>query len=411
MKELCIKASAFFSVFVLLFLLFMPGKSSVECLNSQEQVLFNGGNDFFADFFNVQRYISENNPYFNEINGQSEKPYLPICYIIMKPFNSLCDFANMTLQECWESPRAVFSAIIFMVLSLFFFFDSFFRLNKNEEWKFYNSLLFLFSSVFLFTIERGNLIILTVACINYYLAFYESKNVWRQKFALFCLCLGAVMKVYPVVFGLLLLKDKRYKDIVICICCGVALTFIPFLFFEHGLNNIPRLLDNIRVNSIVYGNSILYQIGIRPLSIAFAERVGMIDQVNLYFVTSMRVLTWILSIATLFLAFVVKQKWMQVALLTMFVILFPTNSFFYSGMYLMPFIMLFINKGTIPSKSDYIIILLLCLIFNPIQIVVNKTSVSPFIASFSCVLLWLFLIFSAGKAFWDDQKSMSPNYV
>lgn len=395
MSKLNNKISIIFAILVTIFLCLSIGHSPIGALNHQDEVIFRSGNDFMADFFNLQRYIAERDPFFSEINGQSEHAYLPIAYLMLMPFNNLCDYAHMSLQDCWDSHISVFSAVLFLLLSLFFFFDSLYRLNRKKEWRTFNTFLLLFSSIFLFTIERGNLIILTVAGINYFLVFYDSESKWLQRLGLFCLCFAAALKIYPVLFGVLLLVEKRYKDIALCVLCGLILTFVPFLFFKHGLSNVPRLLENVRVSSEVYGAVTKYQFGIRPIVIVLTRKFGLSDSASSVFMVSSRIFTWLLALVSIVLSYVEKRKWLQVALLSLTIVLLPTNSFFYTGMYLIPFIILYINNNNSLSWEDYFIVLLLALIFNPIQIMHNSLNVSMLFANICCILLWGLLIYMA----------------
>lgn len=398
MRQLKYRITILFAVLVGCYLLLSVWHSPIDLLNHQENVLFRAGEDFQADFFNVQRYISENDPYFNEINGPSEKPYLPLCYLILKPFNHVCDYAHMSLEDCWHSPLAQLSAILFLLISLFFFFHSFLQLNRNKEWKTYHTFLLLFSSIFLFTIERGNLIILTVAFINYFLAYYDSKNVWKYRVGLLCLCLAAVMKIYPVLLGLLLLKDKRYKDIALCASMGMILTFVPFLFFQHGFANVPRLFENIQANVEIYkASSHEYKFGIPALGQMAISAINDSSAGTLpgksvaCTMTILKIVSALLTIASLVLVFFEKRRWLQVALISMVLLMYPVNSGFYCGLYLLPMIVLFWNKQEY-HRIDYMIAILLCLIMNPIQIVLNNTTFTPIIANISSIILWITLM-------------------
>lgn len=400
MQKLNIKISVIFAVLVAVFLSLSIGQSPIGALNHQENIIFRAGNDFMADFFNVQRYIADGDPYFNEINGQAEHLYLPIGYCLLLPFNNLCDYAHMSLQDCWDSHISVFSAVLFLLISLFFFFHSLYILNSKKGWRTFNTFLLLFTSVFLFTIERGNLIILTVACINYFLAFYDSESLWLRRLGLFCLCFAAALKIYPVLFGVLLLADKRYKDIAFCLVCGLILTFVPFLFFKHGLSNVPRLLENVHINSEVYGSVTKYQFGIRSIGTIIVGKLGLSEAASSVFMTGVKIFTWLLALVSIVLSYVEKRRWLQVALLSLTVVLLPTNSFFYTGMYLIPFIILYINSNNSLSWEDYFIVLLLALIFNPIQIMHNSLNVSMLFANICCILLWGLLIYMAASNIW-----------
>lgn len=397
MQKLNIKISVIFAVLVAIFVYLSIGHSPIKPLNHQDHVVFYACGDFMADFFNVQRYIAERDPYFNEINGQSEKVYLPIAYCLLLPFNSLCDYANMSLQDCWDSNISVFSAVFFLLLSLFFLFDSLYRLNSKKGWRAFNTFLLLFSSIFLFSIERGNLIILTVAGINYFLAFYDSESIWLRRIGLFCLCMAAVLKIYPVVFGVLLLADRRYKDIAFCVVCGLVLAFVPFLFFKHGLSNVPRLIENVRVNSLVYGPHLTnYKLGIPVLCYKLAHGIGVSSHLVNVLVSGTKLLSALLALISVILAFFEKRRWMQIGLITLVVMLYPVNAQFYCGMYLLPFVMVFLNREEEAKWVDYVIAILLCLFMNPIQVFFHSTNLSTLFTNTCSIVLWMVLIIYSG---------------
>ena len=109
----------------------------------------------------------------------------------------------------------------------------------------------------MFSVERGNLVIISAAGAFYFLAFFDSENRMLRYFALFMLVFASVLKFYPVILGFLLLKAKRYKDILYCIILGVLLTILPFFFFKRGLMNIPLLLSNLKLHYEVEVSTII----------------------------------------------------------------------------------------------------------------------------------------------------------
>ena len=100
MEKLNKRISIVFAVLVAIFIGLSVFHSPVELFNHQECVIFRAGDDFMADFFNLQRYIADRDPYFNEVNTRSEHGYLPLSYLIVLPFNNLCDYAHMSLEDC-----------------------------------------------------------------------------------------------------------------------------------------------------------------------------------------------------------------------------------------------------------------------------------------------------------------------
>lgn len=407
MRKLNIQTSIFFAILVAIFLCLSIGHSPIASLNHQEYVIFVAGDDYMADFFNVQRYIVDRDPYFTTVNGSEEHIYLPLGYIFLLPFSRLCDYSNMSLQDCWNSHIAVFSALLFLLISLFFLFDSLFRLNSKKGWRTFNTFLFLFTSIFLFTIERGTLVILAVACVNYFLAFYDSESVWLRRLGLLCLCIAAVLKIYPVVFGVLLLADKRYKDIMFCIGCGLILTFVPFMFFKHGLSNVPKLFENVQLHAEMYGARMTrYKFGIPVLSYLFAHGIRLSEHAIEIVIACAKTVSGIMAIASLVLAIFAEKRWLKVGLLAMIPMLYPANAGFYCGMYLLPFIVVCLNREDNVKWTDYAIAILLCLIMNPIQVFSHNINLSPIFANMCSIALWMMLIILAGVEIFKNMKSI-----
>ena len=108
-------------VTILLFAIFLFNPTNGSLLGHQTEVFFKSCSDIFADFLNVMRYISGRDPYFNPTNGFSEKIYPPLSYLLLSPFSQLADYANMTLEECWNSKISIASCLCFTLISFWIF--------------------------------------------------------------------------------------------------------------------------------------------------------------------------------------------------------------------------------------------------------------------------------------------------
>lgn len=375
-----------FLVILVFFVLFI-----INPEGSQLNVFFLKTDDFFADFFNVLRYISEKDPYHNEINGLGEKCYFPLAYILLYPFTYLDNYTSMSLVDCWHSDMSIISCVIFAFLSCLIFVHSLFVLVKDKlGWQIY--FILLLSYIFLFSIERGNFIVLTACAINYYLAFYKSKVICLRYWALIALCFAVTLKVYPALLGLLLLKEKRYCDILFCIVVTTGLVFLPFLFFENGFDNIAQLFNNIKLNSSSYSPYRIYpRYSLSSLLYVILALFKVSDTVISPVLLLSRVAIVLLSLVSLYLAFKVKDLWKTLALLTVVLIFLPTNSALYCGLYFFPVIILFF-RNEIVVKREMIYILLFCMFLNPIQIMVKGFNVSYILSNLSLLVFWGIII-------------------
>lgn len=364
-------------------------------LGSQMNVFFAKTGDLFADFFNCQRYIAENNPYFNEINGPGEKCYLPLSYLILGLFNGFADYPSMSLTDCYSNHSAMMSAILFMLISIGLFFHSFscfLKGNKNQS-----MLVVALSSVFLFTIERGTLTLLVSALILYFLSYKDSHEREKRVFSLLCLCVASVVKVYPVLFGLFLLREKRYRDIGFCVIASLILTFLPFLVFENGFANIPKLISNLQINTDSYSPSRLFpRYGIASTLYPFVKILKFSEgSIDIMFLCA-RIFTIVLSIISIALFLLSRTSWKSLALITFTLIMFPTNSALYCGMYAIPLIFSFLEKDKI-EKGDYLYMIGMCMILIPVQIVLRDISVFYLISNMAIIIMWLSIIVTESK--------------
>lgn len=395
--------TSFFAILTILIavfffhLLFPP---SHGLLFSQQSVIFLEGRDFFADFFNVMRYMSDGSPYFSTINESDGHGAFPLSYVLMYPFAQIVNYSGMSLEDCWNSKPAMCSALMFLVISLYFYWDSLLRLTVKYHVSQHLPTLFLFTSVFVFSVERGNQILFAAALVNYFLAYNDSKSDRKRLFALVCLCVAATLKGYPALFGLPMLVQKRYKDIAFCVVLTLSLVVFPFLLVDQGFANVPKLLENIGLNNKAYINSYNYMFGMHKL-VSFGYAVTHSSMQSFQSVGNtigiVRMVETLLLLVTIPLAFLEKRAWLQQLLIACGIIMFPINSGFYCGLYLLPVVLLFFTQREV-GTVDYVFMALFCLVLNPLQLVYTSPLngqtfyLSSLISNTSLAFAWLLAI-------------------
>jgi hypothetical protein len=359
----------------------------------QLNIFFVKMDDFFADFFNNLRYISDKNPYFNTINGYGEKIYFPLAYLILYPFSCLDSYSTMSLNEIWSSKIAIFSCLIFTIVSLAVLFVPLSSLYGKNKYKLYVLLILFFSGITLFSIERGNTIIITAGCVVNFLVLYKSPFKSYRIIALLFLSIAAVLKVYPIIFGFLLLKDKNYRAIFFCVLVTLILIFLPFVFFEHGFSNVQKLISNIQLNTNNYGPERIYQrFGLPNLIYIVSRVINLPNNIMQFILALSQIFVVVFSLISIILVFFVKERWKEIALLVFVLIQFPVNSGFYCGLYFFPVIVLFLIKNE-SQKLDWVYIVLFCLFLNPLQLfVVSNISINYIISNVSIIIMWIITI-------------------
>ena len=355
--------SAFITVcFFAWFLLFVK-----EPLGTQSRIFYTGGFDLFADFFNVLRYVSDRDVYFNTINGVEQKIYLPLVFVFFYPFSKLDDFAHLSLAQCYSSRFGllglVFSLLMFSLLVV----HSVGCLCDRYKTSRVILIPVLLSSVFIFSIERANAILLAAAFLFYFLAFYDSENRWLRLLAVISIVLASVIKIYPVVFGVLYIQKRQYKEIIYCVVLGLLLTFLPFLFFKHGFANIPQyLFVNLRGTRHLFDTFFDVSYGCYRICMyltknnGFAERVGFIA----------RMFTIVLAILAVVFSFLSKNKLRQLLLITFAVLYLQKVSNFYCALYLIPAVILFFSEENSFCAKDFFLLLYFAVLFMPLRFMI-----------------------------------------
>jgi hypothetical protein len=69
----------------------------------------------------------------------------------------------------------------------------------------------------------------TLLLILIYLRYYNSNSKKLQYMSFFALAMAAGIKIVPAIFGVLLIREKRYRDACICAIIGVFVFFVPFV--------------------------------------------------------------------------------------------------------------------------------------------------------------------------------------
>jgi len=375
----------------------------------QRQIFFLGMDDFFADFFNVLRYIAERDPYFNTINGYGEKAYLPLVYLILYPFSQLDNFNTMTLQETWNSKIGLMSAFLFTGFSVSLLLMALNKIIKKYSISSTLLISFILSYIFFVTIERGNTIILSAACIVFFICYYDSENKHERICAIISIAIASTLKVYPVLFGFLYFEKKQYREIFLSAIITLFLIFIPFLFFQRRFANIPQLINNVRLSTDSYNFTRIFpRYSLPHLIFRAFSLLKLSENIKLSSSNIAQIITFITSSVSILFSCLVKNKWVKISLLTMVVVFLPVNSGFACGLYIFPMIILFFSTLEERSKFFNVFILIVFLIFlNPYQITIKSKSINYLLANIALLSLWLVLLVYSGKkivAFFINRK-------
>lgn len=118
-------------------------------------------------------------------------------------------------------------------------------LKKQDDRKILLTIILLtLSSCFAFgVIQCANIAFFVVILLLFAVDFRESDSKVKQELAMIFIAIAAAVKIYPAVFGLLYLSERKYKEAVRLIIYGILFFAVPFAF-TGGIDGFNLFLDN-----------------------------------------------------------------------------------------------------------------------------------------------------------------------
>lgn len=345
--------------------------------------------DFAADFFNVLRYTSERDPYFCETNGPMEHNLPPLAYILLYPLSRMQPYDIMSLQDCWASPMSILSLFLYLSVLSVIFAHSLYCLCKKWNVSSIVIVALFTSSIYITSVERANLAILSAVCVCYFIAFYDSTDIKLRLFACFSLAFAAAIKIYPVLFALLLIEKKQYKEILWGLVWCVLLGLLPFLFFKHGFGNIPRLLYNLSTRPQRYTATGCGFTGAPVMQWLFNNiNIQNAYEAAMLFGNIVR----ILSASALLLSLMEENFFRKLSLIMFAFMALPGFNGTYVALCCFPLILYCISIGR--TKGKYYAVLLYIVLFlflTPLQIIIAGHHLNFYFIFFTPVCFFIFV--------------------
>lgn len=315
--------------------------------------------DRFNDFFNLINICKDNNPYMTNYFFQSN--YFPL--------------AN-TFFWLVSKIGTGFPVFLGYILIFVFFYFLFLRkvIVKDQSIGAVISLVIigLLNYPFLMNIDRGNL---EAWMFMFLLAFFYFYDHGKTYLAIFFLALTIAMKLFPAVFLILLLKDKRYKEILITVFIACLATFLSLLSFRGGLgSNITAMFDSFHTfNSLTSFEGLQHNLslfGFIKVWVIIGQKFsgGGVDPA--FVKEAVPFLYYSIGV---FMAFFIlvdyilikkHERWKDVMCLTIIMILFPNVSFDYRLIYLFIPLGYFLSRK-IRTQHDSFFLLLFSFLLIP----------------------------------------------
>lgn len=352
------------------------------------------GEDVLMDIFNPMRVLLNTDYDRTGHYTHLDNTYPPVARTVLLLLGHFLTFD--AAKQSAAATRASGYGILLVFLLVGLCFLAFYRLWRRQlgegigaRWL---PVLLLLTPAMMYTVERGNLIILTFLFSLLFLAGYRSENVLVRNLAYACLGLATALKIYPVVLGLLAVRERNKRYITECLAWGVLCVFLPFAFFG-GYVSILYYVRNVTASFakfsfgydggiINYSNTWLF-LGEYVLGdVLLGKRIA---ELTLYPLT-------LLLVACALLA---RERWRALLALTLILVLFPGFSIYYMAIFFIaPLLALLTAPRT--GRTDWVYGIGLSFMLAPLTFLCGAAGVTAsgpkMLTALLAVVLALFLI-------------------
>ncbi len=215
---------------------------------------FNWLLDIFSDFVSIMNAALADSPYLLE-DGAS---YPAVAIIVLYPFALICKgvFASyshlgaVTVDELTsyvirhkEFWIALVLFFLICISSILLIIIKKYKLNPVASLK--AGILIMMSAPFVYAIMRGNTIYFALVFLLLFLLLYDNPRPWAREIAYICLALAGCIKIYPLFFGVFLLKKKKFFASFRVAAYFLAISLVSFYFFPAGMGDFDVFLENL----------------------------------------------------------------------------------------------------------------------------------------------------------------------
>lgn len=320
------------------------------------QMTYGEGN--FGDFWECIRKIIYNDSIYGNVSDP-DAIYPPLMFSFLNIFATIVK-DRQKASELFVSTTGygMLCLVMYIILFVVLFIEVlhyFYKSNSGMK-----KAILAFTLIFSYpfwgcAFERGNPVMYAMLFLMIGLSLRDSDNCILREISLIMVAVSAGFKLYPAVFGLLWIVEKRYKEAGRLVLYGLAAFFIPFHFWGGIFNGVANYLITF---SGYLGKGLYSETSILgDCIILFGERGKIIGQVC--------IVCWIIWV--IYYLFSEKITWKSIALLTSTQTILLAESYVYTFVFIsipLCFFLNMLNKKKVYTWSDYLYAMLFALIFT-----------------------------------------------
>lgn len=225
-------------------------------------------------------------------------------------------------------------------------------------------------------IQSANIAFFVMLLLMLAVCLRESNSRLKQELAMILIAIAAAIKIYPAIFGLLYLQERKTKQALRLIIYGLFFFFAPFIV-TGGVSGLEQFFNNITTIQSTWGELSPNGVYNNLVLLGASENVAL----------TCDVIFGVLCCVALLL---VNERWKKYFLLCAMIVMLPLWSGPYTtSFFLIPFYML-INDGIrVDNVTKLIYSVLFSIMFTSFCFSLEAVSLKCF---FACITILLVII-------------------
>jgi len=264
--------------------------------------------------------------------------------------------------------NTVFAWLLYSVIIAVLIFSVVTSYEKNRLKGILLGIAILLSHGVLYALERGNIILISLFFLLIFTKYFDSDNKVLREAALLALVISADLKLYPAVFGLLLLGNKQYREALRAIIYGIMGFILPLFAFE-GLGAFKKYFTLL----FSYNNNTnlkdFYSFGFSSLSKSITWKISSflhLDYETIYRTMGqeMHIIKAVLAVGLVICFLMAKEKYQKLYIAFLLCILFQ-DAKEYTFVFSIPALLelMYGNEPKAEQQTNkWLIFILLCVI-------------------------------------------------
>ena len=299
----------------------------------------NNFDNFLTDHFRHIAFSSDMQHFYFNTMDATFPPFAYLLYYLLYRINPHAFKVN-EWRECRDyqyNPLVYLMLAILVVLLFQFLVDRLLPQYSRSR----NQLLVIavvFSAPMMAgAIERGNVSFFTAVLLLAALYLRDSDETWKRETALFFIAAASGLKLYPAVFGVIYIVEKRYKEGMRLLIYGILVFLVPFAF----CGGIPGLIQYFKILFFFENQGYRSWTNVRNYLLCISDLLGQYEN-SASFVKYFKLTENIYLLFCLASMFKTKEKWKHVLYTSGIMALYVPFSYRYTSVYmLIPLVMYF----------------------------------------------------------------------